>query len=74
MNRLTGYRDGQPVASCMIYTGATSWAARKVPRPFARAALEQGWALMVDTARGPKPRRLVERRGVFYTREVTIVE
>lgn len=70
MNKLTGYRDGQPVASCMIYTGSASWDARKVPPAFARAALEQGWALMVETSRGPKPRTIVERRGVYYTREI----
>lgn len=70
MNRLTAYLSGQEIASCMIQTGSQGWNARKVPPAFARAALEQGWSLIVATARGPKPRRIVERRGVFYTREL----
>ena len=70
MNRLTAYLDGQEIASCMILTGSEGWGARRVPAAFAQAALEHGWALMVDTSRGAKPRRLIERRGVFYTREL----
>ena len=70
MNRLTGYLDGREVASCMILTGSEGWGARRVPVAFAQAALEQGWVLMVDTSRGAKPRRLIERRGAYYTREL----
>jgi hypothetical protein len=73
MNRLTAYLSGQEVASCMIATGSQGWNARKVPGTFARAALEQGWSLSVATSRGLKPRRLIERRGVFYTRELETV-
>ena len=73
MNRLTGYLQGRAVCSCLIRTGSDGWNARRVPGDFARAALEQGWTLMVETSRGPKPRRLVERRGVFYTREAETV-
>jgi hypothetical protein len=70
MNRLVAMVDGQEVACCWIHTGSKYWCARRVPRLFAQRALTQGWSLMVETARGPKARRIVERAGHYYTREV----
>lgn len=70
MNRLAALSEGQEVAFCLIRTGSDGWDARRVPQAFARQALAHGWTLMLDTSRGWKPRRLIERRGQFFTREV----
>lgn len=64
---LTATVAGVEVDSCLIHTGSHK-SARRVPAAFARRALAAGADLVVETARGPQPRRLVLRSGRYYTR------
>jgi hypothetical protein len=70
-NRLTLTRPDGSSEWVSIATGSAI-NARKVPAGFASIVLSapQGSTLAIETARGPKPRRIVKSNGRYYTREV----